>query len=114
MTPSLVYMHGKRLTFRKPFVRKQYNVLAFFNRFCEKPLGYVRQGSRNTFQKKMFQDLKNSIYHPILTIFGGDKHDGGFNPNLLKFRDFVVLNVTEHAQIVWKLPRQFRKGKHQP
>ena len=36
-------------------------------------------------------------------MFGGDKHHGGFNPNLLKFTDFVVLNVTEHAQIVWKL-----------
>ena len=76
--------------------------------------GTLRQGPRNTFQKKMFQDLKNSIYYPILTIFGSDKHNGGFNPNLLKFRDFVVLNVTEHAQIVWKLQIQFRKGKHQP
>ena len=63
----------------------------------------LRQGSRNTFLKKMFQDLKNSIYYPILTIFGGDKHNGSFNPYLLKFRVFVVLNVTEHAQIVWKL-----------
>ena len=36
MTPFLVYMHGTHLTFRKPFVRKQYNVLVFFNRFCEK------------------------------------------------------------------------------
>ena len=26
MTPFLVYMHGTRLTFEKPFVRKQYNV----------------------------------------------------------------------------------------
>ena len=29
MIPSLVYMHGTRLTFGKPFVRKQYNVLIF-------------------------------------------------------------------------------------
>ena len=29
MTPFLVYMHGKSLTFGKPFVRKQYNVLIF-------------------------------------------------------------------------------------
>ena len=35
-TPFLVYMHGTRLTFGKPFVRKQYNVLIFFNRLCEK------------------------------------------------------------------------------
>ena len=76
--------------------------------------GMLRQGSRNTFLKKMFQDLKNSIYYSILTIFGGDQHNGSFNPYLLKFRVFVVLNVTEHAQIVWKLQRQFRKGKLQP
>ena len=36
MTPFLVYMHAKRLTFGKPFVRKEYNVLVIFNRFCEK------------------------------------------------------------------------------
>ena len=36
MTLFLVYMHGTRLTFGKPFVRKQYNVLLFFNRFCKK------------------------------------------------------------------------------
>ena len=29
-TPSLVYMHGTRLTFGKPFVRKQCNVLVYF------------------------------------------------------------------------------------
>ena len=77
-------------------------------------LGTLRQGSRNTFKKKIFEDLKNSIYYPTLPIFGGDKHNGGFNPNLLQFREFIVLNVTEHVQIVWKLQRQFRKGKHQP
>ena len=31
MTPFLVYMHGTRLTFGKPFVRKQYNY-ALINR----------------------------------------------------------------------------------
>ena len=36
MIPFLVYMHHTRLTFGKPFVRKQYNVLAFVNRFCKK------------------------------------------------------------------------------
>ena len=29
MTPFLVHMHGLSLTFGKPFVRKQYNVLVF-------------------------------------------------------------------------------------
>ena len=38
----------------------------------------------------MFQDLKNGIYYPVLTIFGGGKHNDGFNPDLLKCRDFVV------------------------
>ena len=68
----------------------------------------------NTFQKKMFQDLKSNIYHPIFTIFGVIKDNGGFNPKPLKFRDFSVLSATEHAQIVWKLQRQLSKGKHQP
>ena len=79
----------------------------------EAKLGTLRQGSRNTFQKKMFQYLNNSIYHSILTIFGGIKDNGGFNPKPLKLRDFSVLSVVEHAQIVWKLQRQFCKGKHQ-
>ena len=61
----------------------------------------------------MFQDFKNSIYHPIHTIFGGIKYKGGFNPKLLEFRDFVLVKVTEHAQFVWKFQRQFRK-EHQP
>ena len=30
MTPFLVYIHNAHLTFGKPFVRKQYNVLVFF------------------------------------------------------------------------------------
>ena len=47
----------------------------------------------------MFQDLKNGIYHPILTIFGGIKDNGGFNPKPLKFRDCSVLSVTEHVQV---------------
>ena len=29
MTPFLVYMHGMYLTFGKPFVRKEYNILVF-------------------------------------------------------------------------------------
>ena len=29
MTPFLVYMQGMHLTFGKPFLRKQYNVLVF-------------------------------------------------------------------------------------
>ena len=48
------------------------------------------------------------------SIFGGIKDNGGFNPKPFKFRDFSVLSVTEHAQIVCKLQRQFRKGKRQP
>ena len=36
VAPFLVYMYGTRLTFGKHFVRKQYNVLILFNRFCEK------------------------------------------------------------------------------
>ena len=36
MTPFLIYMYGAHLTFGKPFFRKQYNVLIFYNRFCEK------------------------------------------------------------------------------
>ena len=50
--------------------------------------GTLRQASRNTFKKKMFQDLKNTIYHPILTILGGIKDSGGLNPKRLEFRDF--------------------------
>ena len=76
-------------------------------------LGYVKARVQEHYSEKMFEDLKNSIYYPIRTIFGGDKHNGGFNPSLLKFRDFVVLNVTEHAQIVLELQRQFRNGKYQ-
>ena len=80
--------------------------MAFFS-------GTLRQGSWNTSQKKMFEDLKNNIYHPVYAIFGGINGNGGFNPKPLKLRDFNVLSVNEHAQIVWKLQRQFRKGKHQ-
>ena len=36
VTSFLVYMHGTRLTFGKNIVRKQYNVMVFFNSFCEK------------------------------------------------------------------------------
>ena len=60
----------------------------------------------------MFQDLKNIIYYPILTIFASIKDNGGFNPKPSKSRDFSVLSITEHAQIVLKLQRQFHKGKH--
>ena len=69
--------------------------------------------SRNTFQEKMFQDLKNSIYHPVFTIFGGIKDKDGFNPKLLTFRDFSVLSVIELAKIFCKLQRQFCNDKHQ-
>lgn len=48
----------------------------------------------------MFHDFKKSICHSILTIFGGINDNGGFNPKPLKFRDFIVLSVTEHVQIV--------------
>ena len=65
--------------------------------------GTLGQWRRNTFQKKMLQDLKNSIYQLILTIFGGIKENGGFNPKPLKFGDLSVVSVTEHMQIVWKL-----------
>ena len=35
MTAFLVYMHGPCLTFRKPSVRKQYDVLVFFIVFAK-------------------------------------------------------------------------------
>ena len=36
MMPFLVYMHGRHFTFGKLFVGKLYNILIFFNPFCEK------------------------------------------------------------------------------
>ena len=64
--------------------------------------GTLRQGPRTFFRKRCLKILKTVFYYPIRTIFGGDKHNGVVNSSLLKFKDFVVLNVTEHAQIVWE------------
>ena len=76
-------------------------------------LGYINARVQEHFsEKKMFQDLNRSIYHPVLTLFGSIKDNSDFNPKPLKFRDFIVMSVIEHAQIVRKIQRPFCKGKH--
>ena len=54
--------------------------------------------------RKIFQDLK-TVFITQSTQY--------LVVSMSKFRDFSVLSVTEHAQIVWKLQRQFRKSNHQ-
>ena len=76
--------------------------------------GTLRQGSRDAFQEKMFQDLKTVSITQSSHYLLVSETMVSFNPKPLKFRDFSVLSATEHAQIVWKLQRQFRKGKQQP